>query len=206
MYSKYVTNTLINFCCQLAWPFTTNEMIMGQIFCSRGRPVEQFYWTSSRFQGTSNRNSTGRPVEIFIAFLNEISNSKTFETNLQNSSGRPVESYWTSSRIQRTSYRSFTGRPLEQKIWANAAGAGTTATTQSTIHARRATVADARALRVTPTLHEGLGRVVVAVLLQRNLREARIVCGYRVEQNLFLRSYAQNFVELHVPPAVGSGS
>ena len=23
--------------------------IMGQIFCSRGRPVEQFYWTSSRF-------------------------------------------------------------------------------------------------------------------------------------------------------------
>ena len=26
-------------------------------------------------------NSTGRPVEIFIAFLNEISNSKTFEAN-----------------------------------------------------------------------------------------------------------------------------
>ena len=41
----------------------------------------------------SNRNSTGRPVEIFIAFLDEISNSKTFEANLQNSSGRPVESY-----------------------------------------------------------------------------------------------------------------
>ena len=92
--------------------------ILGQIFCSRGRPVEQFYWTSSRFQGTSNRNSTGRPVEIFIAFLDEISNSKTFEANLQNSSGRPVESYWTSSRIQRTSNRSSTGRPLEQKIWA----------------------------------------------------------------------------------------
>ena len=95
---------------------------MGQIFCSRGRPVEQFYWTSSRFQGTSNRNSTGRPVEIFIAFLDEISNSKTFEANLQNSSGRPVESYWTSSRIQRTSNRSSTGRPLEQKIWANMTG------------------------------------------------------------------------------------
>ena len=91
---------------------------LGQIFCSRGRPVEQFYWTSSRFQGTSNRNSTGRPVEIFFAFLDEISNSKTFEANLQNSSGRPVESYWTSSRIQRTSNRSSTGRPLEQKIWA----------------------------------------------------------------------------------------
>ena len=39
-----------------------------------------------------NRNSTGCPVEIFIAFLDEISNSKTFEANLQNSSGRPVES------------------------------------------------------------------------------------------------------------------
>ena len=38
------------------------------------------------------------------------------------------------------------------------------------------------------------------------LREARVVCGYRVEQNCFLRSYRQNFVELHVPPAVGSGS
>ena len=76
--------------------FHITVFIMGQIFCSRGRPVEQFYWTSSRFQGTSNRNSTGRPVEIFIAFLDEISNSKTFEANLQNSSrrpaGRPVES------------------------------------------------------------------------------------------------------------------
>ena len=51
----------------------------------------------------SNRNSTGCPVEIFIAFLNEISNSKTFEANLQNSSGRPVES---------------SGRPLDQMIWA----------------------------------------------------------------------------------------
>ena len=68
------------------------HQMIRQIFCSRGRPVEQFYWTS-------NRNSTGRPVEIFIAFLDEISNSKTFEANLQNSSGCPVESYWTSSRI-----------------------------------------------------------------------------------------------------------
>ena len=40
----------------------------------------------------SNRNFTGRPVEIFIVFFDEISNSKTFEANLQNSSGRPVES------------------------------------------------------------------------------------------------------------------
>ena len=40
----------------------------------------------------SNRNSTRCPVEIFIAFLDEISNFKIFEANLQNSSGRPVES------------------------------------------------------------------------------------------------------------------
>ena len=40
----------------------------------------------------SNRNFTGRPVEIFLAFLDEISNSNTFEANLQNSSGRPAES------------------------------------------------------------------------------------------------------------------
>ena len=96
--------------------------IFHQIFCSRGLPVKQFYWTSRRFQETSNnRYSTGRPVEIFIAFLDQISNSisKTFEANLQNSSGRPIKSYWTSSRIQRTSNRSSTGRPLEQKIWAN---------------------------------------------------------------------------------------
>ena len=96
----------------------TQTKIIRQIFCSRGCPVEQFYWTSSRFQGTSNRNSTGHPVEIFIAFLDEISNSKTFEANLQNSSGRPVEYCWTSSRIQWTSNRSSTGRPLDQMIWA----------------------------------------------------------------------------------------
>ena len=47
----------------------------------------------------SNRNSTGRLVEFFIAFLDEIGNSKTFEANMQNSSGRPAESYWTSNRI-----------------------------------------------------------------------------------------------------------
>ena len=52
--------------------------ILSQIFCSRGRPVEQFYWTSS--------------VEMFITFFDEIGNSKTFEANLQNSSRRPVES------------------------------------------------------------------------------------------------------------------
>ena len=39
------------------------------------------------------KNFTGRPVEIFIAFLDEIANSKTFEANLQNSSGCLVESY-----------------------------------------------------------------------------------------------------------------
>ena len=39
-----------------------------------------------------NRNSIGHPVGIFLVFLDEIGNSKTFEANLQNSSGRPVES------------------------------------------------------------------------------------------------------------------
>ena len=65
---------------------------------------QKFYWTSSR---------------KFIAFLDEISNSKTFEAYLQNSSGRLVESYWTSSRIQWTSNRSSMGCPLDQMIWAN---------------------------------------------------------------------------------------
>ena len=40
----------------------------------------------------SDRNFTGRPVEIIIVFLDEIGNSKKFEANLQNSSERPVES------------------------------------------------------------------------------------------------------------------
>ena len=52
-------------------------------------------------------DSSGRPVEIlldvpqklFIAFVYEIGNSKTFEANMQKSSGHPVESYWMSSRI-----------------------------------------------------------------------------------------------------------
>ena len=39
----------------------------------------------------SNRNFTGRPLEIFIVFRIEIGNSKTFEANLKNSRGHPVE-------------------------------------------------------------------------------------------------------------------
>ena len=66
--------------------------MVRQILCSRGRPVEQFYWMSNRY-------FIGGQIEIFIVFLNEIDNSKAFQANLQNSSGRPVESYWTSSRI-----------------------------------------------------------------------------------------------------------
>ena len=50
---------------------------MAQIIWPRGRSLD----------------STRRPVEIFIAFLDEISNFKIFEANLQNSSGHPVESY-----------------------------------------------------------------------------------------------------------------
>ena len=63
----------------MSWlPIAWLPNTIRQIFCSRGRPVEQFYWTSS--------------VEMFITFFDEIGNSKTFEANLQNSSGRPVES------------------------------------------------------------------------------------------------------------------
>ena len=72
-----------------------------QIFCSRAILLDvqqilvdvhqKFYWTSSR---------------IFFSFLDEIGNSKTFEANLQNSSGRPVESCWmTSQKFYRTSSR-----------------------------------------------------------------------------------------------------
>ena len=65
-------------------------------------------------------DSSGRPVEIlldvpqkfFIAFVYEIGNSKTFEANMQNCSGRQAEFYWTSNRCS-------TGRPLDQMIWAN---------------------------------------------------------------------------------------
>ena len=39
----------------------------------------------------SDRNFTGRPVEIIIVFLDEIGNSKTFGANLQNSSGGLIE-------------------------------------------------------------------------------------------------------------------
>ena len=62
---------------------------MGQIFCSRGRPLENSKGRPVDFTGRPV-NSTGRPLEFFIAFLDEIGNSKSFEANLQNSSGRPV--------------------------------------------------------------------------------------------------------------------
>ena len=70
---------------------------MGQIFCSRGRPLENSRGRLVDFTGRPV-NSTGRPLEFswgrpvkfFIAFLDEIGNSKSFEANLQNSSGRPV--------------------------------------------------------------------------------------------------------------------
>ena len=55
--------------------------------------------------------TTGRPLEIFIVFVEEIGDSMTFETNLQNSSGRPVESRGLPNR-------NFTGRSLDQMIWA----------------------------------------------------------------------------------------
>ena len=79
---------------------------LGQIFCSRGRPQENSRGRPVDFTGrpvNSTRRplefSRGRPVKFFIAFLDEIGNSKSFEANLQNSSGHPVESYWKPSRI-----------------------------------------------------------------------------------------------------------
>ena len=70
---------------------------MGQIFCSRGRPLETSRGRPVDFTGRPVNStgrplefSRGRPVKFFIAFLDEIGNSKSFEANLQNSSGRPV--------------------------------------------------------------------------------------------------------------------
>ena len=68
-------------------------------------------------------DSSGRPVEIlldvpqklFIAFVYEIGNSKTFEANMQNSSGCPVESYWTSSRIMEDVLQNL--RDVQQKFY-----------------------------------------------------------------------------------------
>ena len=81
-------------------PKTTRSCIknsMGQIFCSRGRPLENCRGRPVDFTGHPVNStgrplefSRGRPVKFFIAFLNEIGNSKSFEANLQNSSGRPV--------------------------------------------------------------------------------------------------------------------
>ena len=70
---------------------------LGQIFYSRGRPLENSRGRPVDFTGRP-LNSTGRPLEFsrgrpvkfFIALLDEIGNSKSFEANLQNSSGRPV--------------------------------------------------------------------------------------------------------------------
>ena len=92
---------------------------MGQIFCSRGRALENSKGCPVDFTGRPVNStgrplefSRGRPVKFFIAFLDEIGNSKSFEANLQNSSGHPVESYWMSCRIKRTSFRKYTGCPL----------------------------------------------------------------------------------------------
>merc|ERR1712001_508166 len=56
---------------------------------SRGRPVE-FTGRPVNSTGHPLEFSRGRPLNFFIAFLDEIGNSMSFEANLQNSSGRPV--------------------------------------------------------------------------------------------------------------------
>ena len=79
------------------WRWLGGLFTLGQIFCSRGRPLENSRGRPVDFTGRPV-NSTGRPLEFsrgrpvnfFIAFLDEIGNSMSFEANLQNSSGRPV--------------------------------------------------------------------------------------------------------------------
>ena len=78
-------------------PSSYRHNITGQIFCSRGRPLENSKGRPVDFTGHPVNStgrplefSRGRPVKFFIAFLYEIGNSKSFEANLQNSSGRPV--------------------------------------------------------------------------------------------------------------------
>ena len=82
---------------QTIWADAFFCITMGQIFCSRGRPLENFRGRPVDFTGCPVNStgrpleySRGRPVKFFIAFLDEIGNSMSFEANLQNSSGRPV--------------------------------------------------------------------------------------------------------------------
>ena len=78
-----------NSCRPMNWG---NRNTIHQIFCSWGCPIEQFYWHPVESSGHPIEIFTGHPLEIFIAFLDEISNSWTFEANLQNSSRCSVES------------------------------------------------------------------------------------------------------------------
>ena len=60
-----------------------SRVVLHQIFYSWGHPVEQFYWMSSRFYATANRNSTGRPVEIFIAILRHLKQTYKIQLDVQ---------------------------------------------------------------------------------------------------------------------------
>ena len=107
------------------------EEILGQIFCSRGRPlvilldVLQFQGTSSRIYWTSSRNPTGRPLEFCKFASNDLElpiSSRNAIKNftgrpLENSRGRPVE--FTGRPVKSTGrpLEFSRGRPLEQKIW-----------------------------------------------------------------------------------------
>ena len=85
-------------------------------------PVENFPWevfSPSNLRSIFSQISYRHSVKILLRFSMKLAIWSKFEANLQNSSGRPVESYWTSSRIYRTSNRSSTGRPLDHMIWAN---------------------------------------------------------------------------------------
>ena len=81
---------------------TANRTILLDVLQILVDVQQKFYWTSSK---------------IFIAFLNEIGNSKTFESYFQNSSGSSVEPYWMSSRIQWMSNRNSRPDDLIQQSW-----------------------------------------------------------------------------------------
>merc|ERR1711983_452833 len=72
----------------------SHSELLGQIFCSRGRPLENSKGRPVDFTGRPV-NSTGRPLEFCKFASNDLE--------------LPISS--------RNAIKNFTGHPLEQKIW-----------------------------------------------------------------------------------------
>ena len=96
---------------------------MGQIFCSRGRPlvilldVLQFQGTSSRIYWTSSRNPTGRPLEFCKFASNDLELPISSRNAIKNFTGHPVEILLdVHQNLKDVQQNCSTGRPLEQKI------------------------------------------------------------------------------------------